>query len=412
LRSSCGWQPEAALAAAGMAEAGARAYRALGRLQRLRSGFSQRSYQPAQLLSDKKYSVFISSTFEDLRPQREAVLKAILENGHFPLGMELWGAADEQQWQIIKRQIDVADYYVVIIAHRYGSQHKGTSWTEMEYNYAIEREVPVLGFILDEKVEWTPGFIDKEAVAKKLDAFKRKAKKKPVSFWKDTEDLRTKVVLALGKQIQSTPRIGWIRADQGVTSVTANELARLSEENAKLREENARLAADEHPNLAFELDSALVTARNYNENHWGATDWRLSSDMMLSVTLKKGVPVGFAPAKVSLTVHSEDDQSLSLQTVFSDSNGRTLKDISISGPMSFRVSGSGKAGSLSSSFLESKNIKLVFSFSPIGYTQQYSFAISLEEVRNQGRPQWKASTGGAIALEITDSKKGNHSTGV
>jgi hypothetical protein len=80
--------------------------------------------------------------------------------------------------------------------------------------------------------------------------------------------------------------------------------------------------------------------------------------------------------------------------------------------MSFRVSGSGKAGSLSSSFLESKNIKLVFSFSPIGYTQQYSFAISLEEVRNQERPQWKASTGGAIALEITDSKKGNHSTGV
>ena len=374
-------------------------------LPSLRSGLPQRSYQSKLIMSDKKYSVFISSTFDDLRSQREAVLKAVLENGHFPLGMELWGAADEQQWQIIKRQIDVADYYVVIIAHRYGSQHKGVSWTEMEYNYAVEREVPVLGFILDEKVEWTPGFIDKGAVAKKLDAFKRKAKKKPVSFWKDTEDLRTKVVLALGKQIQSTPRIGWIRADQGVTSVTANELARLSEENAKLREDNARLAADEHPNLAFELDSAQVTARNYSENHFAVPDWRFSSDMMLSVTLKKGVPVGFTPAKVSLSVHSEDDQGVSLQPVFSDSNGRTVKEISINGPMSFRVSGSSKAGATNRSLIRSEYIRLVFTFSPIGYTKQYRLIVSLEALPNQESPKWKATNTGSIALEVVDTQK-------
>lgn len=76
--------------------------------------------------------MFISSTFEDLEKEREAVLNVILQNGHFPLGMELWGAANEQQWQIIQRQIDVADYYIVIIAHRYGSQHDGVSWTERE----------------------------------------------------------------------------------------------------------------------------------------------------------------------------------------------------------------------------------------------------------------------------------------
>ena len=355
-------------------------------------------------MADKKYSVFISSTFEDLREQREAVLKAVLENGHFPLGMELWGAADEQQWQIIQRQIDVADYYVVIIAHRYGSQNQGISWTEKEYNYAVEREVPVLGFILDEKVEWTPAFIDKGAVAKKLESFKRKAKKKPVSFWKDTEDLRTKVVLALGKQIQSTPRIGWIRADQGITSVTANELARLSEENAKLREDNARLAAEEHPNLAFDLSSAEVTAHNINrDNDFTPPVWRYSSRIVLSVTLKKGVPVGFNPAKASLSIHSDQNQSVSLNPSFSDITGNTIQEVRIDGPMSFQVRGSSKSNSARNDFIESGSIKLVFSFTPIGYAKQYILSTLLDSLPHSDSPKWNAAHNRAITLEVVDS---------
>ncbi|HDZ8843871.1 TPA: DUF4062 domain-containing protein [Aeromonas dhakensis] len=46
---------------------------------------------------DKKYQVFISSTYEDLKDEREQVIKSVLEMGHIPVGMEMFSAADEEQ---------------------------------------------------------------------------------------------------------------------------------------------------------------------------------------------------------------------------------------------------------------------------------------------------------------------------
>lgn len=79
---------------------------------------------------EKKFQIFVSSTFEDLREEREAVAKAILEIGDIPVGMEMFSAADETQWKLIKRQIEQSDYYVVLVAHRYGSTVEDISFTE------------------------------------------------------------------------------------------------------------------------------------------------------------------------------------------------------------------------------------------------------------------------------------------
>lgn len=70
---------------------------------------------------EKKYQIFISSTYDDLKDARRKVQDAVLAMYHFPVGMELFGAADEEQWEIIKETIDSSDYYVLIIAQRYGS---------------------------------------------------------------------------------------------------------------------------------------------------------------------------------------------------------------------------------------------------------------------------------------------------
>jgi hypothetical protein len=67
------------------------------------------------------YSVFVSSTYEDLRGERAAVQKALLQLRCMPIGMELFGSADEETWDFIKRQIEACDYYVVIVADKYGS---------------------------------------------------------------------------------------------------------------------------------------------------------------------------------------------------------------------------------------------------------------------------------------------------
>ena len=89
---------------------------------------------------DKRYQVFISSTFSDLKEERKNVIQTLLEMDCIPAGMELFPAPDEEQWEFIKKIIDDCDYYMLIIGGRYGSLTKdGISYTEKEFDYAKEK---------------------------------------------------------------------------------------------------------------------------------------------------------------------------------------------------------------------------------------------------------------------------------
>jgi len=192
---------------------------------------------------DKKYQIFISSTYEDLKNERDQVSKSILEMGHIPVGMEMFSAADEEQWKTIKKQIEESDYYVVIIAQKYGSvMENGISYTEREYDYAIEKGVPVLGFIINEKAPWPIEHGEKDARKRKnLIKLKEKVKTRIVNFWSNQSELTSKVSISLMKTISNTPRTGWIKSNEIPVPQVMNELSRLSAENAKLRDELGRL---------------------------------------------------------------------------------------------------------------------------------------------------------------------------
>jgi hypothetical protein len=69
----------------------------------------------------KVYQIFVSSTFADLSAERKQVSNMLSKAGHFVAGMELFPATDQQQLQYIYRVIERSDYYVVIVAGRYGS---------------------------------------------------------------------------------------------------------------------------------------------------------------------------------------------------------------------------------------------------------------------------------------------------
>ena len=79
---------------------------------------------------EKRYQVFISSTFQDLQNARQEVSQALLRADCFPAGMELFPAADEEQFEFIKTVIDQSDYYILISVERYGSIHLETGCTE------------------------------------------------------------------------------------------------------------------------------------------------------------------------------------------------------------------------------------------------------------------------------------------
>jgi hypothetical protein len=195
---------------------------------------------------EKRYQVFISSTFSDLKDERQSVLRAILELDHMPAGMELFPAADDSAWQLIKDVIDASDYYVVIVGGRYGSlDEKGIGYTEKEYDYALETGKPVLP-LLHEK----PGSLAREktetdaAAWKKLTQFREKVEKRHTCvYWKTAEELKAKVIIGITTAIKRSPAVGWVRADRIPTEATLADVLALRTRIAELEKEQASDAA-------------------------------------------------------------------------------------------------------------------------------------------------------------------------
>ena len=192
-----------------------------------------------------KYQIFVSSTYEDLRDERSEIIKACLNMGHIPVGMEMFNAADEEQWQVITRTIDQCDYYVVIVAHRYGSMADGISYTEKEYDYATEKGVPVLGFVIGDQAKWPSKFMDHDQPA--LDAlqrFKSKIKQKMVRFWNEAADLQAHFAMSLSTIINLNPQRGWVRAPGDSEIDIAETISKLTNENTRLRGQVDKLSLE------------------------------------------------------------------------------------------------------------------------------------------------------------------------
>ena len=164
----------------------------------------------------KKYQVFISSTYKDLIDERAAVTQCLLDMGCIPVGMEQFPASNMSQMEYIKMMLDDCDYYVLILAGRYGaSDSDGIGFTEKEYNYAIEKGIPVMSFVIkdigaliSEKCEAT------EEKRIKLENFRNKVcDGKLVKFYTDIGSLQVAVAISLNRCIQDFPAVGWIRGN-------------------------------------------------------------------------------------------------------------------------------------------------------------------------------------------------------
>lgn len=205
-----------------------------------------------------KYQIFISSTYTDLIDARAKVTERILSMYHFPIGMEMFSAGNDDQWTVIKRTIDISDYYVLIIGHRYGSTtDEGISYTEREYAYAREKGIPVLAFIKDREAPTKPSERESEPVQQeRLEAFvKRAMSSKMCDFWKTEEELASKVSIALMKEFFYNTRTGWLRADQVTTSSNLKTETNLESQINNYLEDKKRegLSKKTLNNYTFEL---------------------------------------------------------------------------------------------------------------------------------------------------------------
>lgn len=195
---------------------------------------------------EKRYQIFISSTFADLEEERKGVMEAIISLNCFPAGMEMFPATDTEQFEYIKTIIDESDYYVLIIAGRYGSTAEdGISYTEKEFEYARKKGIPILVFVKKD-IDTIPVIkTDQDSEKKaKLTAFRKKVLEgRLANFWDNADELRYKLQNSLSREFKTHPRIGWIKGNTSADLALYGVIEKLREENASLENSYEKLSS-------------------------------------------------------------------------------------------------------------------------------------------------------------------------
>lgn len=230
---------------------------------------------------DKRYQVFISSTYSDLKEERGKVMQTVMSLDCIPAGMEFFTAIDSEQLEFIKKIIDDCDYYILIIGGKYGSMTEdGISYTEQEYNYAVSKGIRVLAFLHENINQLTTDKIELDQNKReKLEAFRDRVKTgRLVQFWNNADDLNGKVAVSLTKAIKTYPAIGWVRGDTPTNEETLQEINELRKELDELRKykqekENSSCGIDD----IASLDECISLSGTYGTSHynWGITlSWK------------------------------------------------------------------------------------------------------------------------------------------
>lgn len=187
----------------------------------------------------RKYQVFVSSTYNDLKEERASIMRTLMEMDCIPAGMELFPATDEEQFEFIKRVIDDCDYYIILLGGRYGSlTQDGISFTEKEYDYAIETNKRVIALVHADTTELPVGKSERDPErVEKLETFRAKVMKgRLVKQWSDPKELPGIVAVSLQRTIRTYPGLGWVRGNEVDSQSLLIEIRSLNEENQALKQ--------------------------------------------------------------------------------------------------------------------------------------------------------------------------------
>jgi hypothetical protein len=190
----------------------------------------------------KKLQVFVSSTYTDLKQERQAAVAAILKSGHIPAGMELFTAGDQSQWDTIKAWIDESDVYMLILGGRYGSVESASNlaYTELEYDYAVAQGKPFFAVVireaaLEKKVKDHGTAVVELENGTALQKFRAKVLSNISSFFDDEKDIRLSVYETLADFAANKNLIGWVPGNAVVDTLPLyNEIKSLTNDKALL----------------------------------------------------------------------------------------------------------------------------------------------------------------------------------
>lgn len=300
----------------------------------------------------RKFSIFISSTYEDLKEERQALVGVALENNYIPVGMEQFHAAPTSQWNVITKMIDECDFYLLVIGGCYGSidEEVGISYTEKEYNYAKAKGLPVLVLIKESSAitasqqDTGDEKYDKYTKMKKLEEFRNRVKNdgNTVDFFTDINSLKYKASPTFSNAINYVDdTAGWVRY-RDIVDVINEEAEVRNKANAELGDNQQKLL-EEMKEMLSQFGIRLADMEN-NHLTWEdiPTVTREDIDNLFRVeneTLIIGNPGGNKSVVGQDDVGSIPVDSAFLLVYAADGDGQILKIRTLNSPTQVITSG-------------------------------------------------------------------------
>lgn len=176
---------------------------------------------------NKVYTAFISSAFESLRDERNIVIDSLLDLRILPIGMEHFTVSTNGEFSDIEELIDESDFFIMLMGKFYGScDRNGISWTEREYEYAMEKGKPIVVILCDELVE----NLNKDKSVLSEDEKRQIEFKEKISFARAVSDeFPIKKIISQFFNSNFAKCIGWTRIEN--TQLTPEQLEKWRDEH-------------------------------------------------------------------------------------------------------------------------------------------------------------------------------------
>ena len=297
----------------------------------------------------RKFSVFISSTYEDLKNERQALVGVALENNFIPVGMEQFHAAPTSQWNVITKMIDECDFYLLVIGGRYGSIDKeaGISYTEKEYNYAKTKGLPVLVLIkkssaITESEQDTGD--DKYVKMQKLEEFRNRVKNdaNTVDFFTDLNSLKYVASPTFRNAINYVDdNAGWVRY-RDIVDVINEEAEGRNKANTEFGEHQQKML-EEMKEMLSQFGRKLTDMEN-NQLTWEEIPTVTSEDIDKLFRVENETLVLGNPESDKSVVGQDDVGNVPVESAFllvyaAEGDGQIIKTRTLSSPTQISTSG-------------------------------------------------------------------------
>lgn len=178
--------------------------------------------------NDRRFQIFISSTFEDLKDQRKQAIEVIFERGHIPIALERFSAANENDLEVIKSVISKCQVYLLILGHRYGEivPGKDISFTELEFEIAEKEGLLILPFIMKKeevikrRKDLDPNKTKEEAELKNYDRLVKFQKRiqRFHKLWGTEDQFKYLIATALSDNLDKCTKPGFVLEQQDATT--------------------------------------------------------------------------------------------------------------------------------------------------------------------------------------------------